>query len=52
MNVQLLRFDPPLEQAPDQIAERPPDAVSVTDDPTPNDAYSGDEQESCQVCHQ
>ena len=38
MNVQLLRFDPPLEQAPDQIAERPPDAVSVTDDPTPNDA--------------
>ena len=31
VNVQELRLLPPLEQAPDQIAERPPETVSVTD---------------------
>ncbi len=31
-------FDPPLEQLPDQIAERPPATVSVTEVPTGNDA--------------
>ena len=38
MNVQLLRLLPLLEQAPDQIASRPLEAVSVIDVPVVNDA--------------
>jgi hypothetical protein len=38
VSVQLLVFLPPLEQAPDQIASRPFDTVSVIDAPVVNDA--------------
>lgn len=38
MNVQLLRLLPALEQAPDQIASRPFETVSVTEAPIVNDA--------------
>jgi hypothetical protein len=38
VNVQLGRLLPPLEQAPDQMASRPPDAVSVIEVPTSKDA--------------
>jgi hypothetical protein len=38
VNVQLFRFAPPLEQAPDQIASRPFEALSVIDAPVENDA--------------
>jgi len=38
VNVQLRRFEPPLEQAPDQTASRPFDTVSVTEPPTVNGA--------------
>jgi len=38
VNVQLLRLLPLLEQAPDQIASRPFETVSVIDAPTVNDA--------------
>jgi hypothetical protein len=31
-------FDPPVEQPPDQTAERPPATVRVTEVPTANDA--------------
>jgi hypothetical protein len=37
-NVQLVVFLPALEQAPDQMALRPLDAVNVTDVPAANDA--------------
>jgi hypothetical protein len=38
VNVQLLRLFPPLEQAPDQMALRPPETLNVIDVPVPNDA--------------
>jgi hypothetical protein len=38
VNVHVLRLLPPLEQAPDQIAARPPDTLSVIDVPVVNDA--------------
>ena len=38
VNVQLFVFAPPLEQAPDQIASRPFEAVNVMDVPVENDA--------------
>ena len=38
VNVHDLVFDPPLEQLPDQIAERPVVTVNVTALPTANDA--------------
>ena len=38
VNVHVFRLLPPLEQAPDQIASRPPDALSVIDVPVLNDA--------------
>jgi len=38
VNVQLLRLLPPLEQAPDQMASRPPETLSVIDVPVANDA--------------
>lgn len=38
VNVQLLRLLPALEQAPDQIASRPFETVSVIDAPTVNGA--------------
>ena len=38
MNVHVLRLLPPLEQAPDQMASRPPATVSVIDVPVVNDA--------------
>ena len=38
VNVQLVRLLPPLEQAPDQIASRPPETLSVIDVPDVNDA--------------
>ena len=38
VNVQLCALFPPLEHAPDQMASRPFDTVSVIDAPTVNDA--------------
>jgi hypothetical protein len=38
VKVQLLRFDPPLEHAPDQIASRPFETVNVIAAPVENDA--------------
>ena len=38
VNVQVRTLLPPLEQAPDQIAMRPPLTLSVIDVPTANDA--------------
>ena len=38
VNVQLVRLLPPLEQAPEKMAERPPDTVSVIDVPVVNEA--------------
>jgi hypothetical protein len=38
VNVQVRRFSPPLEQAPDQIASRPFVTLSVIDVPVANDA--------------
>jgi hypothetical protein len=38
VNVQFLRLLPPLEQAPDQIASRPLETLSVIDVPDVNDA--------------
>ena len=38
VNVQVRLFSPPLEQAPDQIASRPFDTLSVIDVPTLNEA--------------
>ena len=38
VNVHVLLLFPPLEHAPDQIASRPPDALSVIDVPVLNDA--------------
>jgi len=38
VNVQLLALLPPLEQAPDQMASRPFETVSVIDVPVANDA--------------
>jgi len=38
VNVQVLLLLPPLEQAPDQTASRPPETLSVMDVPAANDA--------------
>jgi len=38
VKVHVFRFAPPLEHAPDQIASRPPEAVSVIDVPVANGA--------------
>jgi len=38
VNVHVLRLVPPLEQAPDQMASRPFDTLSVIDVPVFNDA--------------
>lgn len=38
VNVHVRRLLPPLEQAPDQIASRPFDTLSVIDVPVANDA--------------
>jgi hypothetical protein len=37
VNVHVLTLLPPLEQAPDHTAERPPDTLSVIDEPVGND---------------
>jgi hypothetical protein len=38
VNVQVFRFFPPLEQAPDQIASRPFETLNVIEVPVVNDA--------------
>ena len=40
VNVQLVRLEPPLEQAPDQIALRPPETLSVIEVPDANEAVA------------
>ena len=40
VNVQLVLLEPPLEQAPDQIALRPPETLSVIEVPDANEAVA------------